>query len=516
MHLPEVGTRLNYSGHLGTVKFVGSVNNTTGVWIGVEWDEAERGKHDGVKDNKRYFSCRIPNSGSFIRPSANISYGISFVDALVSRYIENPHGSGSQEKVLLGSSQGAIQLREVSLDKEHVAKSDPPGTIQNTCPNIRGLDLSLSLLPSWDEVALITNELLSLQTLALNRTRLDLLNHRNTLQTAFKNLQELCLNGTLTTWPEMQYIKLFMPKLRLIEMGYNHLVTLSSDPSSHPVDNSTIEIINLDSNRCIDWAHVCVSLSKYPSLQRVILASNQIDTIPLLDSEQQQLTKLKHLALSDNDLHAWSSVDALSSWCPALETLTLCGNPILNDTSVGINHRAFVVAKIPTLLTLDGTAISSRERTDCEIFYLSYIVKYGPASEDKRCQAHPRWLDLCNKHGKPDESDKGKNVQDKLSDRLIELHLHRCEEAPVNKGVDVSIPSVDTLSLRVLPTMSLRNLRMKICKTLKRNFTKSTVRCWLRMEDGMLVELEAEQDTRDLDWLGLENGSHIMYVLKER
>lgn len=55
--LPCTGTRIRHSGHLGTVRFVGQVEGTTGVWLGIEWDDPQRGKHDGVKDGKRYFSC---------------------------------------------------------------------------------------------------------------------------------------------------------------------------------------------------------------------------------------------------------------------------------------------------------------------------------------------------------------------------------------------------------------------------------------------------------------------------
>lgn len=58
VNLPREGTRLSLLGHLGTVRFVGPVDNTTGIWIGVEWDDPQRGKHDGVKDGKRYFTCR--------------------------------------------------------------------------------------------------------------------------------------------------------------------------------------------------------------------------------------------------------------------------------------------------------------------------------------------------------------------------------------------------------------------------------------------------------------------------
>ena len=55
--LPGTGTRISHSGSIGTVRYVGPVDGTNGVWLGVEWDDPKRGKHDGVKDGRRYFSC---------------------------------------------------------------------------------------------------------------------------------------------------------------------------------------------------------------------------------------------------------------------------------------------------------------------------------------------------------------------------------------------------------------------------------------------------------------------------
>merc|ERR1712027_163356 len=42
----------------GTVRYVGEVAGTKGEWIGVEWDDEGRGRHDGPHDGKRYFSVR--------------------------------------------------------------------------------------------------------------------------------------------------------------------------------------------------------------------------------------------------------------------------------------------------------------------------------------------------------------------------------------------------------------------------------------------------------------------------
>lgn len=55
----SVGTRFcASSGHLGTIKYIGAIDGTQGIWYGVEWDDPGRGKHDGVRDGRRYFACR--------------------------------------------------------------------------------------------------------------------------------------------------------------------------------------------------------------------------------------------------------------------------------------------------------------------------------------------------------------------------------------------------------------------------------------------------------------------------
>jgi dynactin complex subunit len=56
-HLTVPGARLKFISHTGTVRYIGEVAGTTGTWLGVEWDDPTRGKHDGVKDGIRYFTC---------------------------------------------------------------------------------------------------------------------------------------------------------------------------------------------------------------------------------------------------------------------------------------------------------------------------------------------------------------------------------------------------------------------------------------------------------------------------
>lgn len=52
------GKRLCTKGNLCTVRYVGEVRGKPGRWLGVEWDDATRGKHSGTHEGVKYFECK--------------------------------------------------------------------------------------------------------------------------------------------------------------------------------------------------------------------------------------------------------------------------------------------------------------------------------------------------------------------------------------------------------------------------------------------------------------------------
>ncbi|KAF5357752.1 hypothetical protein D9756_001444 [Leucocoprinus leucothites] len=522
----EPGRRMSYMGEIGTIKFIGPVKGTSGIWLGIEWDNPKRGKHDGAKDGQQYFTCLVPGSGSFIRPSPNIRFGKSFLEALRSKYIESLHGTGSQEVVILGSSQGAVQveainldkirnklsklssLREVSLDGEGVASTDPKGMIYETCPNVRGLDLSKSLIHSWHVIVVIAQELPSLQRLYLNQNRFQHYLEPGAFCDCFSSLTELRLNDTLMSWQDILRTIANMPVLEELECGYNRFTDASFDLDDRPRLNTPVHTLNLDSNQIRGWFSVCLAFSDFPLLTRVILANNQIKNIPP-SVLQQRLPQLKHLSLAFNRLRAWSDIHALAVWAPSLESLALIGNPIMTDHSQDI--RPLVIARLATLQVLDGAAISGKERRDAELYYLSYIVNEGPMSDDQRTQEHPRWQELCLKYGKPDET-LSKLTPDTLKSRLLELELHRMLGLFSLDQLQAH-PSEDTKTVvQVLPTMTLKMLRSKIRKALGCS-SKAKVIVRMIMNDQSLITLGEDRDSQDLSWIGLESGSKLLCIV---
>jgi tubulin-specific chaperone E len=85
---PHVGDRVlvEPKGDAALVLFVGSVAGTDGTWVGVQFDAAGRGKHDGVHEGVRYFTCPAER-GAFVRPH-KLRPGLTLLQALRAKYEE--------------------------------------------------------------------------------------------------------------------------------------------------------------------------------------------------------------------------------------------------------------------------------------------------------------------------------------------------------------------------------------------------------------------------------------------
>ena len=74
----RVGRRVEVEGSKGTVMYEGSVDGTKGRWLGIEWDDPSRGKHDGSHNGVVYFQAKGPSTASFIRET-KANFGKAFM-----------------------------------------------------------------------------------------------------------------------------------------------------------------------------------------------------------------------------------------------------------------------------------------------------------------------------------------------------------------------------------------------------------------------------------------------------
>lgn len=108
----------------GTILYVGPVAGTkSGDWLGIEWDDASKGRHDGEHKGRRYFQTSRAGAGSFLRATtlndgATFVGGRSFLDAVRERYLGEDGGTSSQAQAPLSRRNLAeIDIEAPNMDK---------------------------------------------------------------------------------------------------------------------------------------------------------------------------------------------------------------------------------------------------------------------------------------------------------------------------------------------------------------------------------------------------------------
>jgi tubulin-specific chaperone E len=53
-----VGKRVQIGKEKASIRYCGELIGHSGQWVGLEWDNPDRGKHNGVTGGHQYFTCK--------------------------------------------------------------------------------------------------------------------------------------------------------------------------------------------------------------------------------------------------------------------------------------------------------------------------------------------------------------------------------------------------------------------------------------------------------------------------
>ncbi|KAJ6446106.1 tubulin-specific chaperone E [Purpureocillium lavendulum] len=476
---PYVGQRVSYGGVLCTIRYVGQVEGTAGSWLGVEWDDETRGKHDGSHKGVRYFSClsRSATAASFVRPSRPADSPQSFIAALHDKYVAHgpPAEDGAAPELArqivisgkVAEEKGFDKIRRklaqvgdlkiVILDGLRVASAVGPdeGSVAETCPRIVHLDLSRNLLEGLGPVVEVCRELRNLQKLSINGNRFQNVLGDKALdqaRDAFRGVTELALGQTLLSWDELCHIAVRCPSLAALAVGTNQLASLPA--MDYGSLSSTLTSINLEYN---DFAAMSDlgSLASLTTLRNLHLKGNSISVMTAPDATTPIFPEsLKYLDVSYNNIEEWSFVDALATHFPGLTGLRLAHNPVYDaqrdaDTKAASSSEEshmFTIARLAGLKSVNFTQVQHADRTNAEMFYLSRIARQlaavpEGAAEHTVLAQHPRWAELCGVYGEPDVVRRSEVNPSFLEARLVTVGFHYQEaEAGTSKKMTTRIP----------------------------------------------------------------------------
>ncbi|KAL8926477.1 MAG: hypothetical protein Q9172_001780 [Xanthocarpia lactea] len=477
------GERLSYDGFLCTIRWRGEIEGLKGQWLGVEWDDPSRGKHDGRYGEKRYFDCRskAPTAASFIRPdSKHIDVPQSFLSAVREKYGSGdiPQDAKGKSSIIVISGKevdevgfDAISRKQsawsdltiVSLDglridslyhKPSHSKQDHEADIRVLSSGLKWkeLDLSRNLFDDWDEITNICSFTKELRVLNLNGNRFkNIPTEHDEPNGTFEQLAALSLANTAVEWDNIRTLctQQRFPNLQSLSLAFNPLY--KPPKSLLSLDLPTLATLDLTS---CDFCTLqpLSSLTHLPALSTLTLRSNRLTT--LTTRPPIVFPRLKTLDLTSTRLTNLSCLNPIPSTFPILSSLKTTGNPL---TTSHPSPRLITIARLPGLKTLNNTPIPPHERQNAEIYYLSTITPLFLATktdeEEKGVvEEHPQWGHLCEKYGEPESITRKRHAQTSSS-QIKSSNGNENEENPIYPPLSLGANLV-TFSFHYSPAFS--------------------------------------------------------------
>ncbi|XP_041353725.1 tubulin-specific chaperone E-like [Gigantopelta aegis] len=514
-----INDRIKSNNYFGTVKFIGEVESTEGLWLGVEWDDPQRGRHNGIHNGKQYFTTKHATSGSFVRPK-KVELGVTCFAALKDKYgrineknagvdVEELYVTGSNNQITVVEMVGAEKinikqsklenLTDVMLTDTGVYGAGPQNDLEKFTPNIRELDISKNLISSWIEIVEICKQLEYLKLLDLSENYLQIPENPHTLQNSFLKIKVLCLNKMNYTWQQILQCSSMFPSLKQLHMHSNCLCRLSA-PST---ELQKVVLLNLECNDISQWDEI-LKLADLPNLKTLIISDNNIEKIYFPNVAKNGKTtmfrSLELLLVNNNRISEWSSINELNKLY-SLTEVQLRGNPLMSTNS-DETVRQLLIAKIGGLQTCQKTQVLAKERRGAEI---DYLKRFGPdwvkagGNEDSAknnvspefLQQHPRYMELIQKLGAPEESEM-KPESTKLKDHLVHIKI-TCPDHPDKGTVQKKLPQTMTVQ-------KVKALAKRLFKIHAADVTVSYVSH--RMEGP---EIELDNELKQLYFYSIEN-----------
>ncbi|CAL1685652.1 unnamed protein product [Lasius platythorax] len=417
----EISSRIECDGYRGTLKYVGPVGNTKGEWLGIDWDDSTRGKHNGTYEGIEYFQARHSTSGSFIRPG-KVKFGISCPQAIKMRYglIEDELAGINRDEVsslrkeinapfldLVGFSKvnkkqsKFDQLKIVWLREQCVSNAGRPEELKELCPNLEELDISKNLMNSWKIIADICSQLHSLIRLNVSENHLPVEEDVIELKNSFSTVKHLTIAKMNYNWSDIQQCISMFPSVEELSVSFNTVTTIEETITNTNI--MKIVTLILEGNLISSWDEI-LKLGSLPCLECLNLNSNKIDRIrfpsTLTFTDKTGLfPTLRQLNISENHISEWQSINELDKLLN-LEDLKFRENPILKNETVE-TARQLIIARIAKLKILNSTEISPVERRGAEYDYLKLYLPKWLETENRISfiNEHSRYPMLIDKYG---------------------------------------------------------------------------------------------------------------------
>nr|XP_046265722.1 tubulin-specific chaperone cofactor E-like protein isoform X1 [Scatophagus argus] len=273
--------------------------------------------------------------------------------------LSSPPGSPVKDRLFLPST--------LVLDHSGMTKAGDSSDIAAFCGHVVELDLSHNQLSDWVEICTIVSNVPRLNFLNLSTNPLGGVELEPSMADVFSRVRELVLINTHVSWNTVHTLTQHMPELEELFLCLNDYSTVSE---SHAVCPS-LRLLQIADNQLHEWAEVRKFGMMYPSLSTLVLANNSLDSVGDTQETLQRLfPNLRSINLNNSGLSKWEDIERLN-FLPKLEEVKAKGIPLLQPYTTH-ERRSLVLAQLPSVVVLNGGAVSHGEREDAERFFIRY------------------------------------------------------------------------------------------------------------------------------------------------
>jgi hypothetical protein len=249
------------------------------------------------------------------------------------------------------------------------------------------------------------------------------------------------LDDTLLAWDDICTIVSYFPSLTKLETSSNALSTLTTQ-----LPTTTLKSLTLEYNDFTSLSQLS-PLSNIQTLEVLLLKGNRISSVGV--SLPTFPKTLHYLDISYNAVSEWSLVDSLPTIFPGMTSLRFAHNRIYTNpsqpsTSLSTTEThssktieegyMLTLARLSRLKVLNFSTITTADRTNGEMYYLSCIAKelssVPSSQEDTILRKHPRYRELVEIYGEPAvvRREEGRVNPAFLEARLIRFTLYLAVE----------------------------------------------------------------------------------------
>jgi len=387
-----------------SIRWRGKLGNNPSTWLGLEYDNEEKGKHSGVfKGEQKFQTYFSDESGSFMKQEAlekmktlprktilealREDYPDFFTDGDREFELEKiDMGGRIVESVGIGYRKK--KLKVVGLQHKHVTDVDDfvkkaEKWDYDWAESVKEVNLSQNFIRDVKRtVELIKKLFKNVNVLSLDGNPLDFESFRGADMSDFI---EIRLNSTGVTLKNLETVLGVCSNLKEIHLEKN----LFEDHSWTFSTATNIETVYFSFNECPSipsWLAIAFPICKELTLNFTGLTDKIFESrfeMPLLDTLSLMYNKL-------SDVHVF---DKLHQLFPRLSHLHVGKNEF---TMKKESLRQIAIAKIPTLTNFNRSDNLPRERKESEIDYLRLYFKEYASNPS----LHPRYKHLESIHGK--------------------------------------------------------------------------------------------------------------------